>query len=160
MGRIRNAAPLLVAALIVAVDQLTKTWVRTHPEGSVMFHGGLLRLTHVHNSGAAFGLFQGQSELFTGIGIAGIIIMLCVGAVALRRYPNLATGLHLTAFGLVLGGTAGNLADRLRFGRVTDFIDVGAWPAFNVADSALTIGALLIAYSILRSGVRERRPAG
>ncbi len=61
------------------------------------------------------------------------------------------------ALGLVFGGTLGNLIDRFRFGRVTDFIDFGFWPAFNIADSAVTVGVIIFAYSLLRLARAENR---
>ncbi|GAF88347.1 unnamed protein product, partial [marine sediment metagenome] len=74
-----------------------------------------------------------------------------------HRFPFLDNILGKSALGLVLGGTVGNLIDRLRFGYVTDFIDFGFWPAFNIADSAIVIGVIIFAYSLLplaRAGKR------
>lgn len=133
----------LLCAAILAVDQATKNcvlaWVE--PEREIPFLGSYGRIVHVTNSGAAFGLFQG---------IPGFFLALTSGAVALLvawrlRAPAEATLYPLAA---VLGGAAGNLVDRIRFGHVIDFVDLGVgalrWPAFNVADAAISIGVILL----------------
>ena len=112
---------------------------------------GFFRITHVHNTGAAFGLFQGHSFTLTIVASAGIAVILLCALFLYRRFPILDSMPSRLALGLILGGTIGNLIDRLRFGYVTDFIDIGIWPTFNIADSAITVGAILFAYSSLRS---------
>ena len=110
---------------------------------------GFFRITHIHNTGAAFGLFQDQSFPLTIVGAVGVVLILFYALFLYQQSPfsdNIAGKL---ALGLILGGTIGNLTDRLRFGYVTDFIDVGFWPAFNIADSAITVGAIIFAYSLL-----------
>ena len=138
----------LTALLILAADQLTKAWVRSYPEGQSIFELGIFRLTHIQNTGAAFGLFRGHSFILTIIGLVGVAALLIYVLLIYRRFPLLDNMLGKTALGLVLGGTIGNLVDRLRFGYVTDFIDVGIWPAFNIADSAIVVGVILLAYSL------------
>lgn len=147
-----QSVPLfLIALLVIAADQLSKLWIRSNlPVGQSLFGAGLLEITHVRNTGAAFGLFQGQSFLLTIVALVGITGLLACVLVIYRRFPLLDNRLGELALGLVLGGATGNLIDRLRFGYVTDFIDVGLWPAFNLADSAITLGAILLAYSLLR----------
>ena len=113
-------------------------------------------MTHIHNSGAAFGLFQGYSFTLTIIALVGIALLLVYAFVIYRRVPFLDNVPNRVALGLILGGTIGNLIDRLRFGYVTDFIDFNLWPAFNIADSAITVGAILFAYSILFIARTER----
>jgi signal peptidase II len=140
----------LTAFLVVAADQLSKIWVRSHlTVGQSLPETGWLRLTHVHNTGAAFGLFQGQSFPLTVIGLLGISALLLYALVFYRRFPLLDNTLGKVALGLVLGGTIGNLIDRLRLGYITDFIDFGFWPAFNVADSSIVVGVIIFAYSLL-----------
>ena len=142
----------LIVLLVVAADQLSKIWIRSNLlVGQSLFEAGFFRITHVHNTGAAFGLFQGQSFLLTIVASVGIIVLLVYVLVIYRRFPLLGKRLGRPVLGLVLGGAVGNLIDRLRFGYVTDFIDFGLWPAFNIADSAITIGVILLAYSLLRS---------
>jgi signal peptidase II len=132
----------------VAADQLTKFWVRSNlaPHQSIP-EEGFLQITHVKNTGAAFGLFTGQTLPLIITALVGIAaLLLCY------RYPPLDTTLSRSALGLLLGGTVGNLADRLRLGYVTDFIDIGIWPAFNIADSAIVVGASILAFFFLRLG--------
>jgi len=135
---------------VVAADQLSKIWIRSHlPVGQSLFEAGFFRITRVHNTGAAFGLFQGQSFPLTIVAMVGIAFFLVYALVIYRHSPILDNMPNRVALGLVLGGTIGNLIDRLRFGYVTDFIAFNLWPAFNIADSAVTIGVILFAYSLL-----------
>ena len=148
---------LLTALLIVAIDQFTKIWIRASiPFGQSRFDIGFFRLSHIHNSGAAFGLFQGQTFLLIVVASVGIAALLVYALFAYRHYPFLDNKLNRAALGLILGGTVGNLIDRLLFGHVTDFIDFNLWPAFNIADSAVTNGVILFAYSLL-SIVRTKK---
>lgn len=152
LGKRRNAAFLLTALLIVAADQLSKTWIGSNlVRGESLPATGFFRLTHVHNSGAAFGLFPGQSFALIIVALVSIIGLLLFVFLFSRRFPFFEDRLVRLAFGLILGGTVGNLIDRLRLGYVTDFVDIGIWPAFNVADSAVVIGVILVAYSLLFS---------
>jgi len=142
---------LLTALLIVAADQLSKIWIRANLAiGQSLFEAGFFRITHVHNTGAAFGLFRGQSASLTVVALVGIGVLLFYAFLVYRHFPLLNNKLNRLALGLVFGGTIGNLIDRLRFGYVTDFIDFGFWPAFNIADSAITVGVLIFVYSSLR----------
>ena len=136
---------------MVVADQWSKVWIRSYPEGQQIFKFGLFSIVHVHNTGAAFGLFQGYSFALTIVAIIGIIIILFLALSFSSRLPFLSSWLGKLSLGLMLGGAVGNLIDRLRLGYVTDFIDVGFWPAFNVADSAVTVGVLIFAYALLRS---------
>jgi len=158
-GKRRNVVLLLTAVLIVAADQLTKLWIRSYPEGQSFFEIGFFRLTHVHNTGGVFGLFQGHSFALTIVALVGITIFLLYALFGYRRLPFLDNILNRVALGLILGGTVGNLIDRLNpnLNGVTDFISIGIWPTFNIADSAITIGAILFAYSLLRSVQAEKR---
>ena len=149
----RYALIFLATALIIAADQLTKIWIRSYPEGSTIFKIGFLRLIRTHNTGAAFGLFQGQSFAITIVVLVGIVILLLYAFFAYRRFPFLDSMPNRIALGLILGGTVGNLIDRLNPGLngITDFISISIWPIFNIADSAVTVGAILFAYSLIRS---------
>ena len=141
----------LTAILVVIFDQLTKFWIRSNLAlGQSIPDHGFFRITHVQNSGAAFGLFPGQSLLLTIIASIGIVLMLVYFIFINRRFPYLDKLPGRLALGLILGGTIGNLIDRLLFGYVTDFISVGIWPDFNIADSAVTVGAITIAFLLLR----------
>jgi len=135
----------------VVADQLSKVWIRTNlVEGQSLFEVGFFRITYVHNTGAAFGLLRGQSFALTIVAITGIVALLVYVFVFYRHFPWLDNMLTRFGLGLMLGGTLGNLIDRLSFGYVTDFIDFGYWPAFNVADSAITVGVIIFAGSLLR----------
>jgi signal peptidase II len=149
-GAWRIVVFLLTALLVVAADQLTKTLVKSNlAVGQSLPETGWLQLTHVQNSGSAFGLFQGQSLALTIIAFLGIAALLLYAIFTYRRFPFLDSTLGKVALGLILGGTVGNLIDRLNFGYITDFIKVGFWPAFNVADSAIVVGVFVFAYSLL-----------
>jgi 23S rRNA pseudouridine1911/1915/1917 synthase len=136
----RSVILFLIAFLVVATDQLSKIWIRSNLlVGQSLPKAGFFRLTHVQNTGAAFGLFYGQSLPLTIVGLVGIVILLLYVFFLRQRFPLLDNRLINSALGLVLGGTIGNLIDRLRFGYITDFIDIGIWPTFNIADSAITV---------------------
>ncbi len=155
----RNVVLFLTPVLIVAADQLTKIWIRSYLDEQTIFEMGFFRLTHVHNTGAAFGLFPGQSFALTIVASVGIVVFLLYALFGYRRFPYLDNMPNRVAVGLILGGTVGNLIDRLNpnLEGVTDFISIGIWPTFNIADSAVTIGAILFAYSLLRSVQAEKR---
>ena len=151
-NRVWNAALFLIAVLLVAADQLSKLWVRsTLAIGQSIPETGFFRLTHIQNTGAAFGLFHGQSFSLTIVGLIGTAVLLLYIFLIPYRFPHLDSRLSKPALALVLGGTIGNLIDRLRYGYVTDFIDISIWPAFNIADSAITVGIIIFAYSLLSS---------
>ncbi|MDD5126903.1 MAG: signal peptidase II [Dehalococcoidales bacterium] len=146
----------LVGALIVIADQLSKSWIRTNIlPGHVLVDQGFFRIVHIRNTGAAFGIFPGQSEVLAAVAIAGVVVLIACAFFSRRYLPVLDSTPGMIALGLVLGGTLGNLVDRLRQGSVTDFIDFKFWPIFNVADSAVTVGIIIIAYSLLRVMLRE-----
>lgn len=111
---------------------------------------GFFRFTHVHNTGSAFGLFQNQALPLTIVAFIGIAALLFFVLFMHRRFPFLAATPVKLALGLILGGAVGNLIDRLSYGYVTDFIAVGRWPAFNIADSSIVVGTILIAYLLIR----------
>lgn len=147
----RRAAFFLTALLVVSADQLSKLWIKSNLTlGESLPETGFFRLTHVHNTGAAFGLFQDQSTILTIAAIIGIAVLLFLVLFMYRRSHFLNTMPGNLSLGLILGGTVGNLIDRLSSGYVTDFIDIGFWPAFNLADSAVVVGAILLAYSLIR----------
>jgi signal peptidase II len=134
-----RAAALAVA--VVAADQITKSLVRHNVRiGSSdgIFPG--VQLVHVHNRGVAFGLFVNGGVLLVIIGVAAVSALLIFFATHSRR------PLVWLPTGLLLGGAAGNLIDRLDQGYVTDFIDLPLWPAFNLADMCITFGVLSLLY--------------
>jgi signal peptidase II len=148
----------LVALFIIVADQISKGWIRSSlPEGYSLFRLGFFRITHVHNTGAAFGLLPDQSLLLTIFAIIAGILVLFFVFYGHRYFLWLGNISVMLTFGLVLGGTVGNLIDRFRFGYVTDFIDFGYWPAFNIADSAVTVGVILFALRLLRHAQTKRQ---
>ncbi len=156
--RWQNAVFFLTGLLIVVADQFSKAWIRTNlPEGRSLFETGFLRITRVHNTGAAFGLFPDQVLALIIVALIGITAILVYVLIVSRYFPLPAGMPGKLALGLVFGGTLGNLFDRLCLGYVTDFIDFGFWPAFNIADSAVTVGIIIFAYSLLRSARAEKR---
>lgn len=151
-GRWGNLVFPLIALLLVTADQLSKLGIRSNlSRGESLFELGFFRLTRVHNTGAAFGLFQDQSFLLTIIALVGVVALLFYALFFHRKPPFFDGRLGKLAFGLVLGGTVGNLIDRISLGYVTDFIVVGIWPAFNIADSAIVTGIIILAYSLIGS---------
>ena len=134
-----------VAALTLATDQATKYFIRANfAIGESWPREGFFRLTHGTNTGTAFGLFPGQTLLLT---IASVFaIGFIIYFYRAHGGKSWLTGLNI---GLLLGGAFGNLIDRLIAKRVTDFIDVGPWPIFNVADSAVVVGITLLVASMI-----------
>ncbi len=144
----------LIASLVLIADQLTKIWIRTHlMVGESLFEFGFFHIIRIPpNTGAAFGLFKGYPHILAAISIVSVVFLLVCASFICRRIPWLNTRLSRFIMGLVLGGTLGNLVDRLQpgLGGVTDFISIGIWPAFNVADSAIVVGVILFALVLLR----------
>jgi len=146
------------ALLLVAADQLSKLWIRSNLAiGESLFEVGFFRLTRVHNTGAVFGLFQGQSFLLTIVASVGVAALLLYVFFFYRKLPFLDNWLGKLALGLVLGGTVGNLIDRIYLGYVTDFIAVSIWPAFNIADPAIVVGVIILAYSLLCLAIARKQ---
>jgi signal peptidase II len=146
--------PLLVTGLVL--DQVTKLWVMlTLPLGSqVSLIPGLLNLVHVHNKGVAFGLLSGWSTEFAWlffVATTGLVVV--VVGYLMWRLPE-GHWSAVLGYSLILTGALGNLIDRVRLGEVVDFIDVYwrhyHWPAFNVADSLVCVGAALMVWVIIR----------
>ncbi len=137
---------------MVFIDQMTKYLIRKSlsPHEVVKIFPGL-NIVHVSNTGAAFGILRGAGNLFfIGISIIAVAVIVCL-LIKERR--------HFLPYSLILGGAIGNLIDRITIGHVTDFIDLYAgklhWPAFNVADSCLTIGIIMLFIEILRTDEKK-----
>lgn len=141
------------ALLTFAADQLSKAWVR---ENLALYESwapipALARyftFTHVTNTGIAFGLFREWGSILVAVAVVVIaFLLLYTYQLATARWPI------QIAMGLQLGGAFGNLIDRIRFGFVTDFLDFKFWPVFNLADSAIVVGMLLL---LVLMGLEER----
>ena len=144
-----------ISGLVIIIDQITKILIL---KNLPLFHSvtiipGFFNITHIHNPGGAFGFMAHQDSNFRNF----LFILLASVAVGIifyfykntnRTHPFLASG-----FALILGGAIGNLIDRIRFGTVVDFLDFYVhnhhWPAFNVADSAITIGVTIFIFHLL-----------
>jgi signal peptidase II len=158
----RALLPWLTAAVIVAFDRLTKMAVldRLAPGSWVEIVPGFA-LTHVHNPGIAFSLFAGGGPLTRVILHLVIFTSVVIIAAMVVRHAH-GSRLAGLAFGLILGGAVGNLIDRVLYGWVIDFVHLWArvgdrtlsWPDFNVADAAISCGAVLLIASELRGGRR------
>ena len=142
---------LLTAPAVFAADQLTKYLVRQNLELHESWpEEGLIRLTHGTNTGSAFGLFPNQTFLLIVASVVAIGFL-----VYFYRTHAMPRRLLRFAIGLQLGGAFGNLIDRLRAGEVVDFIDVGWWPIFNVADSSIVVGMALLVGVLVLGDVRS-----
>ena len=150
-----------VAGIVIALDQWTKWLVRENIE----FGGQWLpewlswlspyaRIVHWYNSGAAFGMFQNGNLVFT---ILAFVVIIAI----IYYYPRVEMEDWSLKFamGLQLGGAAGNLVDRLLVGKVTDFISIGAFPVFNVADSSITIGVIVLLLGVWLKERNEKKKA-
>lgn len=160
MDALRRRGALILfgsAAGAYALDRSTKVWAeRTLPGDPIDLIAGVLRLRFTTNSGGAFSLLAGVPWLFAAVSalVAGVIVL-----TAFRHTDRLTS----SALGLVLGGALGNLTDRIArgpgwSGEVVDFIDLHVWPVFNLADSAIVVGAVLLAAAAWRRDRAADRP--
>lgn len=150
--RIALTAEAAIPFGVLIIDQLTKAWVRASMtlNETIPVLGDVVRLTYIHNEGAAFGLSIGQHSSKVFLVLAAIASLLVL--YLLLTSPRDGRTQRI-ALALILGGALGNIIDRVRWSMVVDFIQVGVaghfWPIFNVADSAVTIGAALLAWTYL-----------
>lgn len=141
----RDSWFLILSAAIVGADQLTKWFIRANLErGESIELWPFFRIVHVTNTGAAFGILQGAGPLLILASVAGLAAILVY-----LLNPGFAQPVVRLGLALMLGGAIGNLVDRLMEGRVVDFLKVPNWPAFNVADSAITIGVAILLWSMV-----------
>lgn len=148
---------LIIAAVVIIVDHVTKLLIENwlplnHTWAPIPELAPYFRLTHVSNTGAAFGLFPSGSLIFT-------LIAVLVAAIIIA-YNYWLPGNHKllrVALAFQLGGALGNFIDRLRLGHVTDFLDFGPWPVFNLADTAIVTGVIILGYLMLAEQKEEAR---
>ncbi|RJP72131.1 MAG: signal peptidase II [Candidatus Abyssobacteria bacterium SURF_17] len=148
---------LLSIAFVVAIlDQITKSLIvrHLHVDESIEVISGFLSITLVHNSGIAFGLLPGFSDVFMIVTLLSIGIVIYFYVTAEPRGKLLMAGCAL-----ILGGALGNLIDRFRLGYVVDFINFGFWPAFNVADSSVSVGVALLLIHFFWDGTGPAKDA-
>ncbi|MFP4472363.1 MAG: signal peptidase II [Candidatus Omnitrophota bacterium] len=141
---------LTTVTLIVFLDRVSKWFVTDvfSPGESLPIIRNIMHITLVHNTGIAFGLFKDQGVVFIIIPVIAIILLI-YNIYYYNRHEEKISELYIFAFSLILAGAIGNLIDRIVYGYVVDFIDLRVWPVFNIADSAITIGAVLIAWTCL-----------
>lgn len=149
--------PIAVAGLVAVLDQATKAVVvatlgpeRTSHRWELA--DPVLSLRYVENRGAAFGILRGQ-----GLVLSLLALVVLGGLVVYYRQAAARSAWLAVGVGMVGGGAVGNLVDRARLGYVVDFVAVGTWPKFNVADSAITIGVAMLAWRVLTAD--QPRPA-
>ncbi len=140
---------LIIALSILFLDQFAKLLATKNLllNQSVPLIKGIFHLTLIHNRGAAFGILKNQTLLFIFISVFAVILIYFV--LWNNKYKRFS--FYNISLSFILAGALGNLIDRLRLGYVIDFLDFRIWPVFNVADSAITIGAILLGYSILKN---------
>ena len=138
----------IIVVVVFLLDQFTKFFITKNLllSQSVPIAKGVLYFTVVHNRGAAFGILKNQVPLFILTAVIAVVLIY----LNLKRNKKKELSFYNFSLSLILAGALGNLADRIRLGYVIDFIDLRIWPVFNLADAAITIGAILLGYSILR----------
>lgn len=146
---------LLVTAAVIVLDHLTKLYIEIWLPLNTSWqpwpeYAHIFQFTHVSNTGAAFGLFPTGSNLFMVVAVAVAVIIIVYN----YRLP---TGHYLFRFalGMQLGGALGNLVDRVRLGHVTDFLDFGPWPVFNLADASIVAGVVVLIILMLLENQEE-----
>lgn len=150
-GRRHLAFTVAIAADVVILDQIAKSVVTANiAPGHTVDVLGPLRFTLSYNDGVAFGLAGGRGPLVI---LLAVVALMALGAFIATAPPSPQT---IAAGGLILGGAAGNLIDRVRIGHVTDFVLLPGWPAFNLADVAITAGVILLGLWFLKGGSQAR----
>jgi signal peptidase II len=151
----KTIAFLISLLIVYPLDQLTKYWINTTVEFAERIEviPGLFDITHARNAGGAFSFFANGPLEYRMVFFVGTTLFAIVLLLVFFRKLRSDEVLSATALGVVLGGALGNLTDRLRFGEVVDFLDVHlfggyTWPTFNVADSAIVIGVILLIVEI------------
>lgn len=146
----------VIAVAVVLLDQATKAWIAS----TMMLHEsfpvicGFFNITYVRNPGAAFGFLAGASPMFRSVFFLTVTVAAILLILHYFRTSRIEESLQVSALALIMAGAVGNLIDRMRFGEVVDFLDIyiGShhWPAFNVADSAISVGAAILVVTLLR----------
>ena len=157
--RARPGLALAIVVSVVALDQLTKLWaVRDLADAPVEIVGDTISFRLARNTGGAFSLFQAFTPLLA-------VVAIVVAFFLVRAVRNAEDTLNVVALSLILGGAIGNLLDRMfrapgfMRGGVIDFVHISEWPTFNVADSAITIGAILLVIWVFKADFGDREEA-
>jgi signal peptidase II len=143
---------IIMAVLLIDQGSKAAVQILMHRGESIAVAPPVFYLTYIVNPGAAFGILPNQRMLFI---ITGMLLVIGI----LAGYRMLPPGRKVlkTGMGLVLGGALGNMVDRLRYGGVVDFLDFRVWPVFNLADTAIFIGAFLLAWELLKDGSKSNK---
>jgi len=147
---------LLISALVILLDRLSKLWIDKHLERGhyITVIPGVFRISHVFNFGAAMGLFESVPPAVVRYGLIGFSILAVIVVLGMIWRVGRAASLTGVALALILGGAIGNLYDRIAYHYVVDFLEVHIihyhWPDFNVADSCIVVGACLLLLEIFR----------
>ena len=153
MNKVFDLPPIAISGVLVAADQAVKCFVASSMQlgESIPVVAGIFHITYIENPGAAFGMFANQRWVFI---MAGVAVILAASAM----YRRLTRESAMVRWGaaLLLGGAAGNLIDRVRLGRVIDFLDFRVWPVFNIADIGICVGVACLMYALLRDGEKEK----
>lgn len=153
--RPRDTWFLALAGAVVLLDQLSKWFIRASVDrGDSLPFVWPLKIVHLTNSGAAFGILQDSGPLLVVTSLVGMVAIL-----VFLFNPGFAHPLMRLGLALMLGGAVGNLIDRVYSGRVVDFLKVPNWPAFNLADSAITIGVVLLIWAMTGNPADPPEPA-
>ena len=156
----RNVIFSLTAIIVVIFDQLSKLFITSNLSlGQAYWQGIFIRIILVHNSGAAFGIFQGNILPLIIIRTLGALLIIALFVLYGKRLRSWGGTWLIVALGLLLGGTVGNLIDSVRLGYVIDFIDLTYWPVFNIADSSVVISAIMLVIFIIRLKIKESKQA-
>ena len=144
----------LITLILLFVDQFSKYIIRQKMSvaESIPVIKSIFHITYVENTGIAFGLFPQGRSLFI---VISLIIIL--GIIFFERRKVIKSLKERVCLGLILGGALGNLVDRLRFGFVIDFLDFRIWPVFNLADSGVCIGGILMVFFLLKKRTRKEK---
>ena len=143
----------LAASIVFVLDRITKIMVTGNMSygQSIKILPDIFHFTFVFNNGTAFGLLKGQNALLAVFSALAIILIAAYAMTHKWLGPVVSS-----ALGLIVGGALGNLFDRVRFGHVIDFLDFRVWPVFNIADSAITIGMVILAWYILSNSAKGK----
>ncbi len=148
---------VLISAFLIVLDQYTKSVIRTYLEfGEIWMPWKWLepyaRIIHINNTGAAFGLFKGANSIF-------MVLAVIVAGAIIYYYPSISKKdwVIRIALSMQLAGAVGNLIDRIQFGRVTDFISIGTFAVWNVADASITVGVVVLLVGIWVQDNREKK---
>jgi len=152
--KLMNFVFALSAVIILLLDQYTKYWIKANlpASSSLEVIPNIFYITHVKNTGAAFGLFQDGTKILTIISIIAIILIVVIKI--MLRFNSYFFNVSL---GLILGGALGNLVDRFFIGEVTDFLHFVYWPVFNVADSSIVVGFIIVIILLFKEFFKKSR---